>query len=415
MFICPFVSLIAYFFLAKQYKRSVQEKLKTESLKTVFPISEWTDDNEVQVWSDGNAFFDALYQAIEQAQTSILFQFYIINDDVSGRRFEQILSSKAKQGVQVKVLYDALGSSKLTKDYINRIQASGVEIYAFLPVMTSLFKRKINYRNHRKNVVIDGVVGFMGGFNIGDEYVGGDSKLGYWRDTHLQITGGAVSYLQQLFQLDWELTSGKQLSLTMPQADMDKSAGRERMTESQAKASIQLVTSTPSLFDDVIYETYFDVITSAQNKLYIETPYFIPDEGMKTALKIAVKKGVDVRIILPSISDHALVQWATMSFVEDLLLYGIRVYQYKAGFLHAKVMIIDDKVIVGTANFDVRSFYNNFETNATIIDEQVKNRLLDDFYQDMSGSLELSLAEYRQRPLMVKVRQSFVRMIAPLF
>lgn len=406
LFICPFIGLIFYFFLAKQYRQSVRVKRRSESLSIEYPKSVWSRDNEVQVFSDGNEFYDALHQAIEQAESYVWFQFYIINDDLSGERFAQLLCSKAEQGVQVKVLYDGLGSHKLPNVYVRELQACGVEVYAFLPVISSLFNRQINYRNHRKNVVIDGIVGFMGGFNIGDEYLGGDPKLGYWRDTQLQLTGSSVKYLQQLFQVDWELASGQRLHTP---------ASSKQQKREQGHVSIQLVASTPSMQDDIIYESYFDAITSARKMIYLETPYFIPDAGLMTALKVAIKRGVDIRIIIPSVSDHALVQWGTLSFVEELLKYGVRVFQYQTGFLHAKVMIVDnERAIVGSANFDVRSFYDNFELNATIVDQSVIQRLLDDFDKDAAGSQEVILEEFKKRPRLDKLKQSFARMIAPL-
>lgn len=403
--ICPIIGFLLYFFLAKRFSRTVKIKRRSEWLSVRFTNSEWTDDNNVQVWSDGVEFYDALYKAIEKAETYIWFQFYILEDDQSGQRFQEILSRKAQEGVQVKVLYDGLGSYSLSSKYIRQLEDNGIEVYAFLPVISSLFNRQINYRNHRKNVVIDGTTGFMGGFNIGDDYVGASQKLGYWRDTHLELTGSCVVYLHRLFQVDWELATEQRLIQEPPK---DRAATVEPV-------SIQIIASLPSLYFDVIYESYFDAITSARKFIYMETPYFIPDAGIMTALKVAALKGIDVKIIIPSVTDHALVKWAGLSFVEEMLKSGVRMYEYKAGFMHAKVMVIDEGMaIVGSANFDVRSFYENFELNATLKDKKVVGRLMDDFTRDLDKSQEIILAEFKERSRMNKLKESFARMIAPL-
>lgn len=412
IFVLPIVGLIAYFFIEKPYKRRIMWKDgNRREIHDEVPIMAESYRNQVVVLSEGNALYEALLEAIHQAEQEILFQFYILRDDRSGRRFLHALTEKAKQGVTVKVTYDGLGSHMLTSAYIKQLQAAGVEVHGFLPIFQSLFARRINYRNHRKNVVIDGKTAFIGGFNVGDEYVGSDPKLGYWRDTHLQIEGDIVTYLRSLFYIDWALASGQPFTnkplkaRNNPQAE-EKSHRREK---------VRIIASGPNYEKDPIYESYFHAITSAKERIYIETPYFIPDAGLLAALQMAIRSGVEVKIIIPGVSDHALVQLATLSFVEEMLKYGAKVYQYSIGFLHAKVMLIDHTIaIVGSANFDVRSFYNNFELNAVLDNPATIAQLDEDFARDLTGSREIGLGAFRGRSRIQKAKESVSRMISPL-
>lgn len=413
-FVLPIIGLVAYFFIEKPYKRHAMKsggKQEEVQVHQEVPIMAESEGNRVVVLSDGNAFYEALLQVINDAEQEILFQFYILRDDRSGRRFLQALTEKAKQGVAVKVTYDGLGSHMLTNSYIKQLQAAGVEVHGFLPLFQSLFARRINYRNHRKNVVIDSKTAFIGGYNIGDEYVGGDPKLGYWRDTHLQITGGIVPYLRSLFYIDWALASSQPFT----NEPLKAKNGLAANVESNHHDKIKIIASGPNYEYDAIYESYFRAITSAKERIYIETPYFVPDSALLAALQMAIRSGVEVKIIIPDVSDHALVQLATLSFIEEILRYGARIYQYRRGFMHAKVMLIDQKTaIVGTANFDVRSFYNNFELNAVLVDPATIARLEEDFARDLTGSKEIGLDAFRQRSRFQKAKESAARMISPL-
>ncbi|MCR8643575.1 cardiolipin synthase [Paenibacillus sp. N1-5-1-14] len=364
-----------------------------------------TSNNKVRVLTNAKEAYEALLATIANAKHHIHFQFYIIKDDQSGQRFLQALIHKAREGVQVRVLYDGLGSYALSSSYRKQLQDNSIEVYAFLPVFVSFFDKRLNYRNHRKTVVIDGEIGFTGGINIGDEYLGSDRKLGFWRDTHLMVEGGSVAYLQSTFLDDWLFTCGQKL---------DDTAYMGRVRE-ESGAVVQMIASGPDRTGKAVYQSYYGGIFAAKKRIYIQTPYFIPDQGLSMALKTAAQAGIDVKIMIPDVSDSKLVQLASLSYIEDMLEAGIRVYQYQKGFMHAKVMIIDDVIgMVGTANLDMRSLFSNFELNAVMYDYATIVRLETDFVQDMADSYELSLDVFKQRSKWEKFKENVARTISPL-
>jgi cardiolipin synthase len=253
--------------------------------------------------------------------------------------------------------------------------------------------------------VIDGRIGFLGGINIGDEYLGQDPKLGFWRDTHVKVEGDAVFFLQKTFLADWAIVSGQRLS------------GRALFPSHQCTGDsrVQIIASGPDLNRDTILGMYFGAITTAQHRVYIATPYFIPDPGLLLAIKSAAASGLDVRIILPGVSDSRLVKWASMSYLEELMDAGVRIYQYRRGFMHAKVLLVDDLVAsVGTANMDMRSLFDNFELNAVLFDEKSLKRLADDFHQDLKDSEEIDPESFKSRSRWQKGREVIARMLSPL-
>jgi Phosphatidylserine/phosphatidylglycerophosphate/cardiolipin synthases and related enzymes len=364
--------------------------------------------NQVKVLTNGRETFASILEEMEQAKHHIHLDYYTIRDDGIGRKFLNILTAKAKAGIEVRVLYDGIGSINLGKRYIRELKQSGVQVSCFLPARVALLKRLLNSRNHSKIAVIDGRVGFVGGINIGDEYLGKDKRLGFWRDTQLRLEGDSVYFLQELFMKDWELAAKERLPVHagyMPEHDPDDAS----------QEPVLIVSSGPDRRGEPILETAFAAVKVARSSVYISTPYFIPDESLLAVLGSAAKSGVDVRLIIPGLADTQLVLWATLSFVERMLEAGVRVYRYQKGFIHAKVMIVDDLLaVVGTANMDMRSFHSNFEQNAVLFDPGTIEHLKQDYEQDLLDSRELEAVDFRQRPRREKAAEAAARLLSPL-
>lgn len=361
--------------------------------------------NNVKVLTDGKVTFAAMLRALEQAEHHIHIQFYIFRDDMIGKEFTDVLIRKAQAGVKVRMLCDGLGSYHLKYTFVRRLKAAGIEFHFFLPPFTSFIQREVNYRNHRKILVIDGEVGFMGGLNIGDDYLGYDPKLGYWRDTHLETRGDIVYFLQTVFLEDWEFASGQRITdpIYFPKHQCE---GNERAL---------IVSSGPDRNWDAIQELCFSAIAVAKQRICITTPYFIPDAGIYTALKTAAVSGVQVDIIIPKISDSQVVHYASLSYMQELMRAGVRIHQYEKGFVHAKVMVIDDLLAsVGTANMDMRSFYSNFELVAVLVEPSTIERLMDDFERDLGHSRLLNYEQFIKRSRVQKTMETLSRMLSPL-
>ena len=366
----------------------------------------YTQNNEIEIYTDGERKFQELFNSIENAKDHIHMEYYIIRNDDLGNKLLNILSKKAKEGVEVRLLYDSVGGRQISKDKIEKLKSSGVKVAVFFASTIPFVNFKINYRNHRKIVVIDGIVGFVGGFNVGNEYMGLNNKIGYWRDTHLKIRGDAVIDLQTRFFLDWSHASKQEL-MFLPKYFPDNRI--------QGKVGIQIISSGPDKSDEVIKSNYVKMINSAKKSILIQTPYFIPDASVFEAIKIAAASGVDVRIMIPCKPDHPFVYWATYWYCGGLLKYGVKVYIYEYGFLHAKTLVIDGTVAsVGTANFDVRSFKLNFECNAIIYDTKTSQMLYDIFMDDLNYSMELTRELYLERGILIRFKESVCRLLAPL-
>jgi len=366
----------------------------------------YTQNNEIVIYTDGERKFQELFNSIENAKDHIHMEYYIIRNDDLGNKLLNLLSKKAKEGVEVRLLYDSVGGRQISKDKIEKLKNSGVKVAVFFSSTIPFVNFKINYRNHRKIVVIDGIVGFVGGFNVGNEYMGLNNKIGYWRDTHLKISGDAVIDLQTRFFLDWSHASKQEL-MFLPKYFPDNRI--------QGKVGIQIISSGPDKSDEVIKSNYVKMINSAKKSILIQTPYFIPDASVFEAIKIAAASGVDVRIMIPCKPDHPFVYWATYWYCGGLLKYGVKVYIYEYGFLHAKTLVIDGTVAsVGTANFDVRSFKLNFECNAIIYDTKTSQMLYDIFMDDLNYSMELTRELYLERGVLIRFKESVCRLLAPL-
>ena len=362
--------------------------------------------NRVEILNNGEETFPALFGALEQARKFIHLEYYIIAEGRLAIRLKEILLRKAKDGVEVRIIYDDVGSWGLSRGFIKELRQAGIQIYPFLPVRFHHFANKANYRNHRKIAVVDGEIGFVGGLNIADRYMDGVADIGIWRDTHLKVVGEAVTSLQVVFLIDWyfvrqELLLDKNEYLPYMQAD--------------GNVIVQTVTSGPDSDWASIQQSYFTLINMAKRYVYISTPYFMPGETTLNALKTAAMSGVDVRILLPHKSDSWLTHWCTRSYVEELLDAGVKIYWYQKGINHSKVIVVDGIVAsVGTANMDLRSFEQNFEVSMIVYDREVVKELAGDFVKDLRVSTEGAIQRWKFRSKREKVCESMARLFAPV-
>ncbi len=365
------------------------------------------EDNDVTLFTDGEEKFNKLIEDIREAKHFIHMQYYIINNDTLGKRIIDELTKKAKEGVKVRLLYDELGSRRLRKKFFHELKCAGGEVEVFFPSKFHLINLRLNFRNHRKLVIIDGYIGYVGGFNIGDEYLGFNPKFGYWRDTHLRIEGGAVYEMHIRFILDWNQASHRH--------DISYAPSLFPPKPSKGTVGIQIVSSGPDSKWEEIKQGYMKLILSAKKSIWIQSPYFIPDASILEALKIAALSGKDVRIMIPDKPDHMFVYWATLSYAAELLTCGARIYIYRNGFIHAKTMVIDREVSsAGTANIDVRSFRLNFEVNAFIYNTDLSSRLAEAFEKDIGHSTRLTLEEYNKRSLLIRYKEAISRLLSPI-
>ncbi|PZX03849.1 cardiolipin synthase [Psychrobacillus insolitus] len=366
-----------------------------------------TQDNQVDIFIDGREKFDALMEDLKNAKNHIHIQYYIFRLDNLGNSIYNILLEKVKQGVEVRVLYDAMGSRSLRKRHFKEFIDLGGQVEVFFPSIFPLINPRMNYRNHRKIVVIDGRIGYIGGFNVGDEYLGLDKKFGYWRDTHLRIEGSSVHPLQTRFILDWNQASADQ--------DIEYSDRFFPAIPMKGSVGLQIVSSGPDSEWEQIKNGYLKLLMMAKKYIYIQSPYFIPDASFMDTLRIACLSGIDVRIMIPNKPDHIFVYWATYSYVGELIRAGAKVYIYQNGFLHTKMIVIDDEAsTVGTANIDVRSFKLNFEVNAFIYDRTTSHQLAEIFEEDMQLSTELTWELYQERSKKIMFKESIARLISPI-
>lgn len=359
--------------------------------------------NQAELLINGEATYEAMLTAIQSAQDYILFQFYIINDDVAGRRFQQALIQKAQTGVRVYVLYDEIGSKKMTRAYLKKLKQQGVQISDFDSTKGFRNSFQLNFRNHRKILVVDGHTGFTGGLNIGKEYLGKDPRYGDWRDTHLQLQGPAVKVLQRSFLKDWYWAVRE-----LPAVNWAVKPG--------AGSETALVLSTGPADELQVCTLFFNGLFSlAKSRLWIATPYFVPDEPTLAALKMAALRGVDVRILLPDNPDHLLVYLSSFSYYNELARTGIKLYRYGTGFMHQKVYLVDDVLAgVGTVNLDNRSFLLNFEDIAFLTKGDFLYQVEAMLQADIENSTPVNFLEYNQRSLGFRLAVQVARLMAPL-
>lgn len=361
--------------------------------------------NDIDIYVDGKSKFDDLMHDIEQAKRYVYVQYYIIENDNLGRQLGDLLVAKARKGVQVRVIYDHVGSYSINAAFFQRLRKAGVEAYPFLKITITKLANRLNWRNHRKLVVIDGRVGYIGGMNVADRYVTGTKGRRPWRDTHLRIVGPAVTALHNTFATDWCYM--KRDLAAMP-ADVKPEV-------SPTGYDMQIVASGPTDKFNAISFVVLRAITMAKKSLYIQTPYFLPSDALLKALQVAALSGVDVRLMVPRRTDSKLLHMASGSYLKECLLAGIKVYFYDFSMLHSKVIIVDDNfVTTGSSNFDFRSFEHNFECNALIYGEEFNRRMKDIFIEDQRLSTRLSLAQWRRRPVTTKALESLARLLAPI-
>jgi cardiolipin synthase A/B len=338
-----------------------------------------TKGNELTV-VHGEAMFRELEEAIRSAETYVHVQFYIFHPDATGQRVLAALEERARAGVEVRLLIDAVGARDLKHRFVEPLLAAGGKVAQFLPVNPITKPFSVNFRNHRKIVVVDGRLALTGGMNVGDEYLGRKTKHGRWRDTHVIVRGPAALRLQEIFADDWHFSTDEEL------VDPRYYPTPER----PGSVVMQVVASGPDATAEAIHRKVFTAITKSEQRVWLTTPYFIPDRAIQVALYTAARRGVDVRLLLPGTSDHLLVLYAGRSFYDELLEAGVRIFEYELGMLHAKTMVVDDLwVTIGSANTDMRSFVLNWEANLVALDSTLAHRMGDTFLEDLKGAKEI--------------------------
>ncbi len=376
----------------------------------LFPVLErlaelpFTTGNAVELLIDGKATFDAIFAAVDAAQSSVLVQFFIIRDDDIGRALKARLTAKARAGVPVYLLYDEIGSHKLSEAYLDELRQAGVHVSAFNTTLGWRNRLQLNFRNHRKIVVVDGRTAFVGGHNVGDEYMGKSPIFGHWRDTHVRCQGPAATLVQLSFAEDWYWATKRMLPLDW-----------ELRSAPSGNMPVLVLPTGPA--DDIescdLY--FFQAISAATKRVWIVSPYFVPDREIVSALQLAVLRGVDVRVMLPKKPDHKLVYLASFSYLPDLETLGVKFYRYGDGFLHQKVILVDDVMAsVGTANCDNRSFRLNFEVTMAVADpgfiQAVEAMLLEDFSRCQRASAD----DYEDRSFAFKTGVMLSRLLSPI-
>lgn len=366
----------------------------------------YTQNNDVTIYTLGKDKFKDMFNDIIEATCHVHVLYYIINNDELGNKLLSLLEDKARSGIEVRLLIDHFGSRSIPKRKIKELRKAGIDVAFFFPSKFKYFNLRGNYRNHRKMVIIDGRIGYIGGYNVGDEYLGKSKRFGKWRDTHLKLVGDSVISMQLRFILDWRNAS---------KSNITASPKYLKPTDTNSHTGIQIVDSGPDDINEQIKQGYLEVIHQAKDYIYIQTPYFIPDESILEALKIAAAKGVDVRIMIPNKPDHPFVYWATYSYCGLLLPYGVRILTYEDGFLHSKTIVSDDSICsVGTCNFDIRSFKLNFEVNAFMYSMKESLALRHIFEEDSMKSRELSLRRYNNRTFIIKTKEAISRLFSPV-
>ena len=373
-------------------------------------LSALTSGNSVQLLINGEQKFPEVIQAMQAARHHIHLEYYIYEDDHIGQLLEQVMIQKAQEGVTVRFIYDDFGSSGIRKKLVKRLRAAGVQAHPFSRIIFVALANRLNYRNHRKIIVVDGHTAFVGGINVSDKYINkAPQQQLYWRDTHLKLIGPGVAYLQYLFLCDWNFCAAEKLQ---PNAQFFPPAAALPATDNKV---VQIAASGPDSDTPTILYSLLQSISLATQELLITTPYFIPGESMLDALMIAAMGGVRVKLLVPGHSDSVVVNAASRSYYADLLHAGVEIYLYQKGFVHAKTMVVDRKVaIVGTANMDQRSFDLNFEVNAVVYDAEIAGQLGNTFDHDLAHAQRIDPVLWAGRPIYKQLAEKTVRLISPL-
>ncbi|NND05335.1 MAG: cardiolipin synthase [Saprospiraceae bacterium] len=362
--------------------------------------------NQVQILQDGEQTFRAIFEALEQAQNFIHIQYYIFENGELADKFAEVCKKKVRENVEVRMIYDGVGSRHLSNSYIQDLARNGIEIHGFMPLHIWATTKWINYRNHRKIVVVDGKIGFVGGVNVADKYIKGDPVLGKWHDHHLCLVGPAVDNLHTVFAIDWNFVTGSGALLAAPYFNNHSTAG---------DMTVQIVFSGPDSDFAAVRQQYFKMINDAKKYIYLSNSYLIPGQSIIEALQTAALSGCDVRIMLPDKSDSSIVRWSIRSYFEVLLEAGVRIYLFQDGFLHNKTIVSDDEIVsVGTANLDIRSFEQNFEVNALIYDRSFAIKMREFFLEDCRKCVEVELDQYRMRPIDDRLKEGLAKIWSPI-
>ena len=434
LFFMPVIGIVLYFFFGRNTrkekmisqrsidrltKRSMMEYIEQKDLRVserhkvlvrLFSEQNWAfpyKDNEVDIFTDGYAFFPELLAEIAKAKDHIHLDTYIFEDDSLGRLVADALMAKAMEGVEVRIIYDDVGCWKVRNSFFEKMREAGIDVHAFMPVRFPMFTSKVNYRNHRKICVIDGSVGFIGGMNIALRYVKGNGKQP-WRDTHLRIRGASVYGLQRAFLIDWYFVDRTLITKHKYYPEYDVSINNNCVA--------QVVTSSPIAEWPDIMQGYVRILLEAKRYVYIETPYFLPTEPVLFAMRTAALAGVDVRLMIPLHSDAKITELATHSYFSEVIKAGVKVYLYKAAFNHSKLLISDDSLCTcGSTNVDFRSFENNFESNTFVYDEDVAQQMKQVFLDDAAHAIPLTSLPKRIHPrFFARLGESFMRLLSPL-
>lgn len=370
-------------------------------------------DNRVEIYNSGEKMFASMLRDISRACDYINLQFYIIANDALGRSLADALIERARQGVRIRVIYDYVGSwGDKSLSLFNRMRSEGIEVHSFFRIQLSEKLSRLNWRNHRKAVIIDGRVGYIGGMNVAQRYIDGGRNFAGWRDMAVRVEGPAVIALQHNFAIDWKFMGYDLLTDEVVESSVKADMGRDGEIDN---VSAQIIASGPTDRWGNSQMLFLRAITGARKRIFIQTPYFLPSETLQAALQCAALSGVDVRLMVPLRSDSAVLTHASASFVEESLLAGIKVYFYKAGMLHSKMMLVDnDFVTIGSTNFDYRSFEHNFEENILMYSREVNEHVADLFKADQEQSVQVRLSDWNQRPRALKVRESLCRLLSPI-
>ncbi|MBQ1418751.1 MAG: cardiolipin synthase [Firmicutes bacterium] len=375
-------------------------------LNQVHAMAFYSQNNDVRIFTEGRAKFDQLVRDLEAAEKFINMEYFIMKPDDVGLRILRVLRKKAEEGVEVRLLLDAMGSRQIKEKHLKGLKAAGGKVAFFFPANVFKIQLKPNYRNHRKLVIIDEKVAYVGGLNVASEYEGRSTKFNGWRDTHLRLVGGCVEDVDDRFLLDWRYASGEDFHGD----DLDY-----KVLIPAGSSGVQIVSCGPDSPEEEIKRLYLKMITSAKKSVCVQTPYFIPDQSIFEALKTAALSGIDVRLMIPNKPDHPFVYWVTYNNAASLMESGVKVYIYNKGFLHSKCITVDDEVSsVGSANFDIRSFKLNFECNAVVYDKDVARRLHNAFLRDMDNSIHMTPVLYAQRPWTIKLKENVGRLISDI-
>lgn len=366
-----------------------------------------TQNNTVEFFTSGTEKFDSLKKDIKDAKKCINLEYFIVKPDRVGLELIKLLTEKAREGVEVRLLLDAVGCSKLKYHSYKRLVDAGGQVALFFPSRLFNVNWQLNYRNHRKIVTIDNKIAYIGGYNVGLEYLGISNKFTGWRDTHIKILGESVEDLNNRFVLDWRFASKEKLEFSPYDYEGSEEIG---------STAIQIVSCGPDSPETEIKQAFLKMISSAKKSIYIQTPYFVPDESIFEALKGAALSGLDVRIMIPNKPDHPFVYWETYQNVGRLIASGVRTFIYDSGFMHAKTMVVDGEVCsVGSANFDIRSFTLSFETTAIIYDQNCAKQMNEFFMNDIEHSRELTKVVYEHRSRWIKVKEAIGHLGSDLF